>query len=209
MKNSPLKLALGLLCCFCLFSCTKGPAFYFKKEAKIKKLGVQLAYEDSLYEILGAEYDFQLNHYIENFNSKTHAFTLYRTENSDSCALKIRIYRVRLATAKDQMKATAISTLGVIALPAALILAQSPIVVWFWVRPRNVSYTELSLSPDLANHPTKRFKLARLYSNAYYGGEKRQLKKHKRKVYTHLDKILRTVEHNYLAQRKIYERKRW
>jgi hypothetical protein len=204
MKNVYFVFAFFILFSSCL---QRGPNFQFKKEAKIKQLGVKYIYSDTLYDVLKEDFDFKLDSYISKYNENNHEYNLYKTENGDSNAVTIHIKSIKLATKKEQALAS-IGSLAGIALPSIFLLSiGSNLIGGIWFYPSNKVKMEFTLSPDLAALNSKRIQNSIFTRRTtYYGGQKEHIAKICKHNFAQISFILGSIEKQYIYQRKYYDK---
>jgi hypothetical protein len=165
-----------------------------KEGFQVNELGVCLYFAPGVPEDFQEQFQESLNTYITSFNAAPHAFKLSECKNSSS--LQIRVEGVRYTTQDDRATGIALSTLGLVGLPATLIAAGVPMIAWFYYIPQNITLATTAFTADIA-HP-QLGTLSKTYNTGgIFGNDAKQRVRHAKNFNNHLNLLFTEVERSY------------
>lgn len=189
---------VAVLCLLVFTQCTT-PQLSLQEGKRIEQLGVCLVFADSVAPEFKEQFETSLDAYIQKYNTKPHPYKL--TECQDEGSVQIKVEDVSYTTSNQRAAGIAVSTIGLIGVPAAMVTAGLPFYAFFYYFPTNQTFTTLALSRDIA-HPTMGT-MNRVYSSGgMFGSDERQRLRHSRKFEKHLDAIFIELERSYARTSK-------
>lgn len=180
--------------CLIIFTQCTTPQLSLQEGKRIDQLGVCLVFADSVAPEFKEQFETSLDAYIQKYNTQNHPFKLTECQNEGS--VQIKVEDVSYTTSKQRAAGIAVSTLGLIGVPTAMVTAGLPFYAFFYYFPTNQTFTTLALSQDIA-HPTMGT-MNRVYSSGgMFGSDERQRLRHSKKFEKHLDAIFIELERSY------------
>lgn len=170
-----LRTSLALLAICVLAPFADAQRIRLNPKARIDTLWVQLVLNDGLEADLKRAYEDRTREGIAEFNRKPkYGFIVQQTsEPRDNC-LTITIDSVHIATKKAQHGAFLASFVGLLLLPTGLIIAESPIIIFFWASGMSRVHGGFDISANL-RAPNYVHPGLQLNSNAgWFKGEERK-----------------------------------
>ncbi|GAB3829557.1 hypothetical protein GCM10028895_44560 [Pontibacter rugosus] len=128
------------------------------------------------------------------YNTQPHPFKL--TECQDESSMLIRIENVSYTTANQRATGVAVSAIGLLGVPVAMVSAGLPFYAFFYYFPTNQTQAILALSNDIA-HPTMGTMQRAYSSGGMFGTDERQRLRHATKFDKHLTAIFTELESSY------------
>lgn len=179
--------------CLVLFSqCT--PQLSLQEGKRIEQLGVCLVFAEDVPQEFQEQFETALDDYILKYNTQPHAFKL--TECQDESSMLLRVENVQYTNAGQRAAGAAVSAIGLVGVPVAMVSAGLPYYFFFYYFPTNQTHTTLALSSDIA-HPTNGM-MNRIYtSGGMFGSDERQRLRHTKKFDKHLTAIFTELERSY------------
>jgi len=157
-----------------LSSC-KTVNYNLRSKIYIEDLNIRVKYDSLVPDTIKKTFDNKLNDLIEKRNSEYHKFRLVSVEDTNVRSLVFYVKDNKLVSNSTQVISSVITILG-ISMPVLLISAQSPIIIFFYFIPKDVSNIDLRLSKDLTY--SKLTHKRRVVNSGYLRNRNKQIFKH-------------------------------
>ncbi|MCX2738887.1 hypothetical protein [Pontibacter anaerobius] len=182
------------LCLLLFAQCTPARRLSLQDGKRIEQLGVCLVFADDVPTEFQEQFENTLEDYMMRYNTQPHAFKL--TECRDESSMLLRVEHVQYTNAGERAAGVAVSAIGLIGVPVAMVSAGLPFYAFFYYFPSNQTQAILALSNDIG-HPTLGA-VNRVYtSGGMFGSDERQRLRHARKFEKHLTAIFTELEDSY------------
>ena len=189
-----MRFFLFLTFSFFIVSCTT-TKYCIRSDAKIETLSLCINYSENIPESIREAFNSNLLEFITDFNHDNHKFKLSTCTDSIKSALKLYVVENVLVEPGNQIFSCFVTGIG-LSLPFVLIATQSPIIIFFYRIPRDVSQVKLSLTPDIAKTDTAYYKF--ISNSGFLNSRERQIGKHGLALYDFLYKELNIIEDQYM-----------
>ncbi|WP_299759938.1 hypothetical protein [uncultured Pontibacter sp.] len=198
-KTHVLRWHILLPLCLLLFTQCTTAKLSMQEGKQIDQLGVCLVFGEEVPPEFQEQFESKLDAYIVQYNAQPHPFKLIDCQ--DESSLLLRIENVQYTTPQQRTAGLAVSAIGILGVPVAMVSAGLPFYAFFYYFPANETQAVLALSQDIA-HPTMGT-MNRVYtSGGMFGTDERQRLRHSSKFEKHLTAIFVELETSYIKTSK-------
>jgi hypothetical protein len=190
-----MKTLLSVLVLSWLCSCNTLYVSPTKTPSNTTSIGVEWNYGDVPNEDLQQKIDSALNVEIEKFNTQGHAFAVHHKNprDKDKDYITVDFEKGKVIGTGGKIAGYAVTAIGLIAAPVALIAAESPVIIGFYFWPMHNLRSKVTLSPNLSGE-RKNNKSVWISTGALFASTDGQVKKLVQKYATAFQKTLLDVE---------------
>ncbi|HEX8333041.1 MAG TPA: hypothetical protein VF622_10480 [Segetibacter sp.] len=181
------------------FSCKTLQVSESKTSKNLTSLGIEWDYSEKVNEQYKPLVDAAIASVISDFNAEKHVFTVHKKAPRDKDYITIDFGKGKIVSKGEQIAGYAVSTIGLIAVPAALIASESPILLAFYYLPQNKLESRISLSPVLTAEKYRDKKLL-MQKGTLFSNRKKQAEKLVTKFSAQLKKVLVNIENQVKAR---------
>jgi hypothetical protein len=177
------------------FSCKSLQVSETKTAKNLTSLGIEWDYSERVNEQYKPLIDAAIASVITDFNAEKHVFTVHKKapRDKDKDYITIDFTRGKIVSKGEQIAGYAASTIGLIALPAALIISEAPFIAAFYYLPQNKLEQKISLSPVLMAEKYRDKKLF-LQKGTLFSNRNKQAEKLVKKFAIQLKSTLVNIE---------------
>lgn len=183
-------VALGLLL---LSACKTFQVNESKTIANTPSLGIEWDFTGKINPELQPMVDSVVRKAIDDFNAKNGQLKLHLKGKKDKDYISLDFSRIRKVSAGGKAAGYAVSTIGLIGAPVALIAAEAGVVVAFWYWPEHEVTSSVDLSPNMSAEKYSRgFVGSR--AGALFARNSRQIPKMLNRYYNNLMRAFSLIE---------------
>jgi hypothetical protein len=168
--------------------------YSIKSDSKIETLSLCVKYADIVPDSIKTTFDRTITSFIINYNQEPHEFKLSMCNDSTNSALMINVTGTILVSNGRQVFSTIFTMVG-FSLPFIMIAANSPIIITFWMFPKDVSVLKLKLTEDITSIDSSYNKI--VLNSGYLRSQRKQIKKHGIAFNDFLRSEIRRIEKQY------------
>jgi hypothetical protein len=195
-----MKKLFGLFFILLFASCAT-TKFNLRPDTHIESLSICISYSDRVPEDVMSSFDQALSDFIFRYNNEPHAFRLSFCDDANRSALLIDVKETILVSKERQVSSTFITLAGM-SLPFIMMAAHTPVFLFFYSIPNDVSVINLQLSGDLT---TAFYSFnGNITNSGYLLSQEKQIRNHGIAFNNYLNGFLRQLEKQYIEIQKPY-----
>lgn len=191
----------NLFICVCLLllaGCAPQPLQL--SHSQFETLNIRLELNPTIDPGVQAIFQEKVDLFIEDYNSRYPVFHLTNNDFQNEATLTIHIAENKLVSQNEQVLGVVASAVG-LSLPFIMISAGSPIYVFFYYFPKDVSLTDVSLSDDINALP-EGFVQRNFFNSGFLRSYEKQVSKHGDKFSDFLAVLVKELEKSYVEHGK-------
>ncbi|MBI9033943.1 MAG: hypothetical protein JEZ03_05680 [Bacteroidales bacterium] len=180
MTRSIISKAVSLLLAISILSSCATP-YYLANNITIDEFNIYFRYSENFTDEVISKSQEKIYNSIDRFNIEDHEFDIKVVNTTSECDMVVDLHNYKYATKGQQLGSLALSIFGIVVLPYAMIAAELPFYVAFWVVPADRTNMNFKLQPGLQHTPTilpANFKT----SAGYFRSKEKHIEKHYKKM---------------------------
>lgn len=166
--------------------------------SQFETLNIRLELNPNIDPGVQAVFQEKVDYFIEDYNSRYPVFYLTNNDFQNETTLTIHIAQNKLVSQNEQVIGVVASAVG-LSLPFIMVSAGSPIYVFFYYFPKDVSQADVLLSDDINGIP-EGFVQRNFLNSGFLRSYEKQVSKHGDKFNDFLSILVKELEKSYIEK---------